>query len=74
MLEDLVNGRRKREFLDKNGQWKWASVRKYLKQVNEFEELLLLLAQILRVSQVGGKRSLAYAPSMESSGTGCFCH
>lgn len=46
------------------GQWQWASVRKYLKQVNEFEKLLLLLAQILRVSQVEGKRSLAYAPSM----------
>ena len=44
MLEDLVNGRRKREFLDKNGQWKWASIRKYLKLVKKFEELLLLLA------------------------------
>ena len=44
MLEDLVNGRRKREFLDKNGQWKWAAVRKYLKLVKKFEELLLLLA------------------------------
>lgn len=44
MLEDLVNGRRKREFLDKRGQWKWASIRKYLKLVKKFEELLLLLA------------------------------
>jgi superfamily II DNA helicase RecQ len=44
MLEDLVNGRRKREFLDKNGQWKWAGIRKYLKLVKKFEELLLLLA------------------------------
>jgi hypothetical protein len=44
MLEDLVNGRRKREFLDRNGQWKWAGIRRYLKAVQKFEELLLLLA------------------------------
>ena len=28
MLEDLVNGRRKGEFLDKNGQWKLAGIQK----------------------------------------------
>jgi hypothetical protein len=43
MLEDLVNSRRKREFLDKNSQWKWTGIRKYLKLVKKFEELLLLL-------------------------------
>ena len=43
MLEDLVQGRRKRDFLDKHGQWKWAGIRKYLKLVRKFEELLLLL-------------------------------
>lgn len=44
MLEDLVCGRRRKEFLDKYGDWKWDGVRKYLKQVRKFEELLLLLA------------------------------
>jgi hypothetical protein len=48
MLEDLVNRRRQREFLDKNGQWKWAGVRKYLKLVKKFKELLLLLAHFTR--------------------------
>jgi hypothetical protein len=43
MLEDLINGQRKREFLDKNSQWKWASIRKYLKLIKKFKELLLLL-------------------------------
>jgi len=45
MLEDLVNGRRKQEFLDNNGQWKWKRVEKYNKMVKKFEELLLLLVQ-----------------------------
>jgi superfamily II DNA helicase RecQ len=43
MLEDLVAGRRKRHFLDKQGQWKWAGIRKYLKLVKKFEEFLLVL-------------------------------
>jgi superfamily II DNA helicase RecQ len=45
MLEDLVNGRRKREFLDNNGQWKWKRIEKYNKTAKKFEELLLLLVQ-----------------------------
>lgn len=28
MLQDLVHGLRKREFLDENGQWKWKRIRK----------------------------------------------
>ncbi len=43
MLEDLVNRRRKQEFLDKNSQQKQASIRKYLKLARKFKELLLLL-------------------------------
>lgn len=26
MLEDLVNGRRRQEFFDKDGQWKWGGI------------------------------------------------
>ena len=43
MLEDLIQGRRKRDFLDKYSQWKLAGIRKYLKLVRKFEKLLLLL-------------------------------
>jgi hypothetical protein len=43
MLEDLVCGRQKREFLDKDGQWKWGRIRKHLKLIRKFEEYLLLL-------------------------------
>ncbi len=48
MLEDLINRRRKREFLDKNSQQKQASIRKYLKLIRKFKELLLLLAHFTR--------------------------
>lgn len=44
MLSDLVCGQRRKEFLDKHGDWKWGGVRQYLKQVKKFEEMLLLLA------------------------------
>jgi hypothetical protein len=44
MLGDLMRGQRRKEFLDKHGDWKWGGVRAYLKQVRKFEELLLLLA------------------------------
>ena len=74
MLEDLVNGRRKRDFLDKNGQLKWAGIQKYLKLVKKFEELLLLLAHFTGVSQAGGRRSPACASSMALIGTGFFCY
>ncbi|KAH7110378.1 recQ family helicase [Dactylonectria estremocensis] len=43
MLEDLIARRRKQTYLDKQGQWKWAGIRKYLKLVKKFEELLLIL-------------------------------
>ncbi|KFY66248.1 hypothetical protein V496_02125 [Pseudogymnoascus sp. VKM F-4515 (FW-2607)] len=36
MLEDLVNGRQRQEFLDKNGQWKWGGIRKHLKDVDKY--------------------------------------
>ena len=50
MLEDLICGQQKREFLDKNGQWKWARVRKYLKFVQKFEEYLLYFPTLLGAS------------------------
>ena len=40
MLEDLVSGGRKSQFLDKDGQWKWEGIRQYEKDVRRFEELL----------------------------------
>jgi hypothetical protein len=48
MLKDLVNGRQKREFLDKNSQWKWANIWKYLKLIKKFKELLLLLTHFTK--------------------------
>jgi len=48
MLEDLIKGRRKREFLDGAGQWKWDAVRKYIKTVGKWLELVQLLAHITR--------------------------
>ena len=56
MLEDLVNGRRKREFLDSSGQWRWKRIEKYNKMVRKFEELLLLLIHL-----AGGQRTVASA-------------
>jgi hypothetical protein len=70
MLEDLVSGRRRREFLDKNGQWKWAAIRKYLKLVKRFEELLLLLAHFTGGQPSRGERLPVYASLMASIGTG----
>lgn len=49
MLEDLVNGRQRQEFLDKNGQWKWGGIRKHLKDVDKFKELALLLVQFTNI-------------------------
>lgn len=47
MLEDLVTGPRKNEFIDaRRGGWKWLGIRKYLKLVKKFEALLLVLAHI----------------------------
>ena len=37
MLEDLVNGRRRQEFLNKNEQWKWGGIRKHLKDVESLK-------------------------------------
>ncbi|KAL2209730.1 hypothetical protein CC79DRAFT_1321165 [Sarocladium strictum] len=42
MLEDLVRSRRKGEFLDPGGEWRWEGIRKYQKSVRKFEELLVL--------------------------------
>ncbi|KFZ11070.1 hypothetical protein V501_04922 [Pseudogymnoascus sp. VKM F-4519 (FW-2642)] len=55
MLEDLVNGRRRQEFLDKNGQWKWGGIRKHLKDVDKFKELLLLLVHFTNQPSRGGE-------------------
>jgi hypothetical protein len=45
ILKDLVNGRRRQEFLDNNGQCKRKRVEKYNKTAKKFKELLLLLVQ-----------------------------
>ncbi|KAL2203436.1 hypothetical protein CC79DRAFT_1390855 [Sarocladium strictum] len=42
MLEDLVRSRRKSEFLDPGGEWRWEGIRKYQKSVRKFEELLVV--------------------------------
>lgn len=46
MLEDLVVGCRKREFIDDQGEWRWAGIRRYLTLVRKFEELLLILTHL----------------------------
>lgn len=46
MLEDLISGKRKREFLDSTGQWKWKRLQKYTKAVGKWLELVQLLAHI----------------------------
>lgn len=43
ILEDLVAGSRKGDFLDREGEWKWDAIRAYLRLVKKFEEFLLLL-------------------------------
>ncbi|KFY03918.1 hypothetical protein V490_00051, partial [Pseudogymnoascus sp. VKM F-3557] len=55
MLEDLVNGRRRQQFLDKNGEWKWGSIRKHLKDVDKFKQLLLLLVHMTNIPSQGHK-------------------
>ena len=55
MLEDLAKGRRRRQFLDKKGQSKWCGIRKHLKYVDKFKELLLLLAHFTNQPSRGGK-------------------
>jgi hypothetical protein len=45
MLEDIITGRRKQEFVNATVEWKWKAIRKYKKLVVKFEELLLVLVQ-----------------------------
>ncbi|KAG5917013.1 hypothetical protein E4U61_003116 [Claviceps capensis] len=40
MLKDLVDSKRRLQFLNKDGQWNWAGVRQYLENVRKFEDLL----------------------------------
>ncbi|KAG5947587.1 hypothetical protein E4U60_002935 [Claviceps pazoutovae] len=40
MLKDLVDSKRRLQFLSKDGQWNWAGVRQYLENVRKFEDLL----------------------------------
>lgn len=62
MLEDLVRSRRKGEFLDPGGEWRWEGIRKYQKSVRKFEELLVLAVQqtwgsgMARGDEIGGLR------------------
>ncbi|KFY03965.1 hypothetical protein V490_00040, partial [Pseudogymnoascus sp. VKM F-3557] len=55
MLEDLVNGQRRQQFLDKNGEWKWGSIRKHLKDIDKFKQLLLLLVHMTNIPSRGHK-------------------
>ncbi|KFZ14409.1 hypothetical protein V501_03257, partial [Pseudogymnoascus sp. VKM F-4519 (FW-2642)] len=63
MLEDLVKGRRRQEFLDKNGQWKWGGIRKHLEDVDKFKELLLLLVHFTNQPSRGVSQSLSHFDS-----------
>lgn len=61
MLEDLVRGKRRREFLDKDGRWNWEGIRGYLKSVDRFKELFMLSAHMgggapARGDELGGLR------------------
>lgn len=46
MLKDLVSGRRRNEFLDASGEWKWNTIQAYRKQVTKFLEMLIVLVQM----------------------------
>jgi hypothetical protein len=62
MLENIVKGRRRQDLFDKNGQWKWGGIRKHLKDVDKFKELLLLLVRAIHpTNRAGGVRLLVYA-------------
>jgi hypothetical protein len=50
-----------RKFLDRAGEWKWAGIRKYLKQVKKFEEFLLVLAHTTGGNPAEERKSRAYA-------------
>ncbi|RFU71790.1 recq family helicase, partial [Trichoderma arundinaceum] len=61
MLEDLVRGKRRQEFLNKDGRWNWEAIRGYLKSVDRFKELFLLSAHMAggapaRGDEIGGLR------------------
>ncbi|KAG6027663.1 hypothetical protein E4U40_001446 [Claviceps sp. LM458 group G5] len=40
MLKDLVDSKRRLQFLNEDGQWNWPGVRQYLENVRKFEDLL----------------------------------
>ena len=46
MLKDLLGGRRRSEFLDNSGQWRWSAIQAYRKQVTKFLEMLIVLVQM----------------------------
>ncbi|KAG6069484.1 hypothetical protein E4U16_007657 [Claviceps sp. LM84 group G4] len=43
MLKDLVDSKRRLQFLNEDGEWNWPGVRQYLENVRKFEDLLALL-------------------------------
>ncbi|PON19994.1 hypothetical protein TGAM01_v211133 [Trichoderma gamsii] len=61
MLEDLVRGKRRQDFLEKDGRWNWEGIRGYLKSVDRFKELFMLSAHMgggapARGDKLGGLR------------------
>ncbi|KAK7390663.1 hypothetical protein QQX98_013388, partial [Neonectria punicea] len=46
MLQNLIAGPFKKEFLDSQDEWKWPRVQQYLRKVKRFQELLLLLVHL----------------------------
>ncbi|KAK7390680.1 hypothetical protein QQX98_013371 [Neonectria punicea] len=60
MLQNLIAGPFKKEFLDSQDEWKWPRVQQYLRKVKRFQELLLLLVHLtnhpLRGTEITGLR------------------
>jgi hypothetical protein len=46
MLVDLLNSSQQQDFLNKQYNWKWPRIQRYLKQVARFEELFLIAVYI----------------------------
>ncbi|KAH6975854.1 hypothetical protein EDB80DRAFT_658517 [Ilyonectria destructans] len=60
MLQNLIAGPLRKQFLDSRKEWKWPRVQQYLRQVKRFQELLLLLVHLtnhpLRGPEITGLR------------------
>ena len=60
MLQNLIAGPLKKQFLNSENEWKWPRVQQYLRQVKRFQELLLLLVHLtnhpLRGPEITGLR------------------